>query len=54
MIQKEQADLAARQASAQKTLSNAGVLGTGNTLQEQLLTGYQANVPVSQYQTKIN
>ena len=53
MIQKEQADLAARQASAQKTLSDAGVLGTGNTLQEQLLTGYQTNVPVSQYQTKL-
>ena len=53
MIQKEQADLAARQASAQKTLSNAGVLGTGDTLQEQLLTGYQTNVPVSQYQTKL-
>ena len=53
MIQKEQEALAARQASAQKTLSNAGLLGTGNTLQEQLLTGYKANVPVSQYQTKL-
>jgi len=53
MIQKEQEALAARQASAQKTLSDAGVLGTGNTLQEQLLTGYKANVPVSQYQTKL-
>ena len=53
MIQKEQEALAAKQASAQKTLSDAGVLGTGNTLQEQLLTGYQANVPVSQYQTKL-
>ena len=53
MIQKEQADLAARQASAQKTLSDAGVLGTGNTLQEQLLTGYQSNVPVSQYEQKL-
>ena len=53
MIQKEQEALAARQASAQKTLSNAGVLGTGDTLQEQLLTGYQSNVPVSQYQTKL-
>jgi hypothetical protein len=53
MIQKEQEALAAKQASAQKTLSDAGVLGTGNTLQEQLLTGYKANVPVSQYQTKL-
>lgn len=53
MIQKEQEALAAKQASAQKTLSDAGLLGTGNTLQEQLLTGYQANVPVSQYQTKL-
>lgn len=53
MIQKEQEALAAKQASAQKTLSNAGLLGTGNTLQEQLLTGYKANVPVSQYQTKL-
>lgn len=53
MIQKEQEALAAKQASAQKTLSNAGLLGTGNTLQEQLLTGYKANVPVSQHQTKL-
>ena len=53
MIQKEQEALAAKQASAQATLSNAGVLGTGNTLQEQLLTGYQSNVPVSQYEQKL-
>ncbi|MCK9320357.1 hypothetical protein, partial [Methanoculleus sp.] len=53
MIQKEQEALAAKEASAQKTLSDAGVLGTGNTLQEQLLTGYNANVPVSQYQNKL-
>jgi len=29
MIQKEQEALAAKQASAQKTLSDAGLLGTG-------------------------
>lgn len=50
LITKQEEKLQAEKASAQSALSNAGLTGTGDTLQEQLITGYQSNAPRADYQ----
>lgn len=50
LITKQEEKLQAEKASAQSTLSKAGLIGTGDTLQEQLITGYQSNAPRADYQ----
>jgi len=48
-MQKQQEKLDADKAAAQAALSNAGLTGTGTSLQEQLFTGYQKSAPIADY-----
>ena len=48
-MQKQQEKLDADKAAAQSALSNAGLTGTGTSLQEQLFTGYQGSAPIADY-----
>lgn len=50
LITKQEEKLQAEKASAQSALSKAGLTGAGDTLQEQLITGYQSNAPRADYQ----
>jgi hypothetical protein len=50
LIAKQDEKLQADKASAQSALSKAGLTGTGNTLEEQLITGYQTKAPQADYQ----
>jgi len=52
-MQKQQEKLDADKAAAQAALSNAGLTGTGASLQEQLFTGYQENAPVADYRSAL-
>ena len=52
-MQKQQEKLDADKAAAQVALSNAGLTGTGTSLQEQLFTGYQKSAPVADYRSAL-
>ncbi len=52
-MQKQQEKLDADKAAAQAALSNAGLTGTGASLQEQLFTGYQKSAPVADYRSTL-
>lgn len=53
LITAEQLRLNEERQAAQNTLKSSGLGGTGTTLQEQLFTGYQTNVPTADYATAL-